>query len=527
MSTNYQQSASQYLKSKGITMDVRQVVDRELLDNISDIVGALSRGDKTKLNEEELNKSFLKARTALANFGSIVSSDRVKTYNELRNRLINEFGLNIEVPELSADEIKTEQELFPSMTSNGTGQPKISSEDLNTFKNIDSAYQSWKSTQNEQDRLKSLDTISTEPMAKVKTSSEAIKTKLKFTASDSTKVLVKNKQTGEQRMVSKGSPLIGSVYEIVPIQEGGTGDGIKQTNNVSENGTGNGIKQLITENNSSNTTNETPSGYTPTGDPVFDAMMEIVIPLIEQEYGVDQPPSELTDEQLANIATKAEERFGPYYKELERQALEDFNYEKAGLETSSTRQKEDFVNQLKVGQQGIEDQILQLQTEKTRVEENKTKAATLEARNYEQAVTDSQNYLANVGLSRGGTRGKTESKLATQTSENQANIEQSAKRSQEEIERARQQSLQGFEQQYGLSNLPTGISYTSPYDNLQGYLPTTYTRGQQDISTTQDRLSSLYGRGQTALENQKYADILSQKESERAKMLDYYSQLYS
>lgn len=260
-------------------------------------------------------------------------------------------------------------------------------------------------------------------------------------------------------------------------------------------------------------------GFKSTGDPFVDAMLEMFLPLIQEKYGVEQPPTELTDQQLAEIAAEAEDRFGPYYQRLEKEALQDFEFQKQGLETTTSREKEDLVRSLKVGQVGLQEQLDTLKTSEKRVGEEKEIRLQRQARNFQQATQDTQDYLANVGLSRGGTRKRAETSLSEQDVRARGDIERGTTQSLEDIERQRRQSLLGFQEQFGLQNLPGGILGASGLEGVQGSVPLSSQRRLEDLLRTGGALQTVYSRDILDRQRQREFDIESRQEEERARRL--------
>jgi len=275
--------------------------------------------------------------------------------------------------------------------------------------------------------------------------------------------------------------------------------------------------------------------YNPTGDAYLDAMIEIFVPLIEQVYGPDQPPADLSDEDLAYIAQLAEERFGPYYTELERRALEDHNNEILGIETATEREKEDFVVNLKTSTQGLKDNLEDLRVAKNRNQVDRADELRIEERNYQQALEDTREYLANRGTVRGGTRKRAEDRLKIAHEEEVYDIEQQAQRALEDNYRNRQYSIQGFEELFGPDNIPSGLGYVSPYDqSVNAYhgpevvgsevLANQRQLADYDIERRDEDIA--YGRGTSDLTRDRSADTISYQEELGNKLREDLSQFY-
>mgnify|MGYP001583294958 CR=1 FL=1 len=152
-----------------------------------------------------------------------------------------------------------------------------------------------------------------------------------------------------------------------------------------------------------------------TGNPAIDKWLnETWLPLVEAEFATD-PSAVLNDIKFQEINDRIEKTFGPIFKKELSLVEETFNRNQEQLKATQTRTERELSESLG---RGVED--IGKQRSRTQEEANITRERV--ARNFSEAMAESQAALADRGLTFGGVRQQKESRLNVAKDESLADV---------------------------------------------------------------------------------------------------------
>ena len=197
-----------------------------------------------------------------------------------------------------------------------------------------------------------------------------------------------------------------------------------------------------------------------TGDPQLDDFLNnTYLPLLEAEFSGD-PTAVLNSEVFNNISERVGKTFGPLFDASKQRIEQDVQLRQSGIDLSRREQT-----------QGVESQLGQIGTERTRLTEDVGQAQKREARNFQTATQESAAAFASAGRAFGGGRVKAERKLQEDSQTRLSDIEQQDTRRREDLQRQESNVLaqQGFgNEQFGLQERSLGIDRARQESDLAG-----------------------------------------------------------
>lgn len=210
-----------------------------------------------------------------------------------------------------------------------------------------------------------------------------------------------------------------------------------------------------------------------TDDPAVNKFLnEVYVPLIEQELSTD-PTALLNPKIFDMIKGRVETTWGPIFKNELDIVKQKYDLQEQGVKADQgvfqrkygTGQGTDLAGQGTELTRKLED----LGLEKTRLSEDVGVKKQRLARNYQEAMSDSQMAMASRNLVYGGTRLKEEAKLKTGYDEGISDVEQAQKRKLEDMgmEQSRMEADIPFERDYGLGKYQRSLSELSNERSLE------------------------------------------------------------
>lgn len=210
----------------------------------------------------------------------------------------------------------------------------------------------------------------------------------------------------------------------------------------------------------------------------FDKAIAEMTKLIQAMYPPETDFGTMTDQELNDLLSRSEKMYGPEFTAIKQRAEQDFG----------TAQRFAQENLQKLFGQTDED----VSTSRTRI-----------ARNYSEAMNDTQMALAGRGLTFGGSRIKAERSLTTERDENLSDLAKTAGRTLGTADR-------GFQREFGSANLPGLPSldfYGNPNYGEAGIKQTGLTQNLEDIA--RDRRRAIGGEYLTEVAD--YSNLTKKK----------------
>lgn len=174
-----------------------------------------------------------------------------------------------------------------------------------------------------------------------------------------------------------------------------------------------------------------------TGSPDLDDFLNNQwLPLMQAELAND-PSAILNDEAFANIKERVEAAYGPIFQNELNIAQETFGQIKAEIDADRARVERELGTDTTQGTQ-LERGLADIGTQESQIQEDAGIKKERIARNFQEAMADSQAALAARSLSYGGTRRRNERRLGEQKAEDIGTVDRTANRALDELDTERQ-----------------------------------------------------------------------------------------